>query len=242
MIRSILLAAAAASTAISAQPLEAQRFSQRHQPRRHHDWLIDFGPQYARPLGDFRANVDRAWGLGGSLRYGIDAIAPLGVRADFAWFNYGNERKRVPLSPTVNRVLVETNTSNNIGLATIGPELAIKRGPIRPYAFAFAGFSYFYTQSSVGDDDDGNADFASTTNFDDGGWTTGWGGGVRIPLNTRKVDLAVDFGARVTHNGTRNYLTRGDVIDLPDGTLQFLERRSSADFVQYQVGVSFAPR
>lgn len=238
MIRSIVLAAA---VAVSAQPLQGQFFSERH-PRRHHDWLIDIGPQYARPLADFSMNVDRAWGLGGSVRYGIDALAPFGVRADVAWFNYGNERKRVPLSPTVNRVIVEQNTSNNIGLATIGPELAIKRGPIRPYVFAFAGFSYFYTQSSVGDDDDGNGDFASTTNFDDGGWTTGWGGGLRIPLNARKVDVALDVGARLTRNGMRTYLTRGDVVDLPDGTLQFLERRSSADFVQYQVGVSFAPR
>ena len=240
MIRSIVLATATIAIALAAQPLQGQFFSHRARPNR--DWLIDLGPQYARPLGDFRVNVDRAWGFGGSARYGIDALSPFGIRADFAWFNYGHERKRVPLSPTVNRVIVEQNTSNNIGLATIGPELAIKRGPIRPYAFAFAGFSYFYTQSSVGDDDAGDGGFASTTNFDDGGWATGWGGGLRIPLNARKVDVAIDLGARLTRNGTRSYLTRGDVIDQPDGTLQFMERRSSADFAQYWIGVSFAPR
>ena len=237
----LLLAAATMTFAASAQ---AQIFmSQREHRHRHShgDWLIDLAPQFARPVGEFRTNVERAWGFGVAGRYSHERLGPLGVRVDAAFFNYGNERKEVPLSATVNRVMVDVNTANNIGLVTAGPELAIRSGAIRPYVFAFAGFSYLFTESTVGDDGDGDGGFASTTNFDDGGWATGWGGGLRIPLNLRKADVGIDLGARMTRNGTRSYLRRGDVIDQPDGTLQFNERRTNVDFVQYQLGVSFAP-
>jgi hypothetical protein len=194
----------------------------------------------AQPIGAFRTQVDRAWGVGGSVRHHFAWLSPLGLRADVAWLNYGNENKRVPLSPTLNRVVVDMHTMNNIALVSAGPELMVPRGPIRPYAYAFGGYSYFYTESSAGDDNGGN--FASSTNFDDGGWATGWGGGVRVPMEFRTVEAAFDAGARRTTNGTRTYLRRGDILDLPDGSLQFNQRTTRADFWQYHVGVSFSPR
>jgi len=109
------------------------------------------------------------------------------------------------------------------------------------YAYAFAGYSYFYTESSA-NDDGGGGTFANTTNFHDGGWATGYGGGLRLPLLLRRVDASVDAGARLTRNGTRTYLRRGDIVDQPDGSLQFNRRTTSADFWQYHVGMSFSPR
>lgn len=238
--RSIVLLIAAA--AAFSEPAQGQILFSEHEHRSGRGtWLFDLGPQIARPLGEFRTNVERALGFGASVRYGIDQLQPLGLRIDGAFFNYGNERKRIPLSSTVNRVMVDMNTANNIALITGGPELAVRRGAVRPYVFGFAGFSYFFTETTVGDDDDGDGGFAGTTNFDDGGWATGWGGGLRIPLKVRRADIAIDLGARMTRNGTRSYLRRGDIIDQPDGTLLFTERRTSVEFVQYQVGVSFAP-
>ncbi|HEU4995743.1 MAG TPA: hypothetical protein VFT29_13040 [Gemmatimonadaceae bacterium] len=222
-----------ASTQIAAQ--ESARSD------RYGTWTFDLGGQLAQPIGEFRSQIDRAWGVGGSVRYHMRELRLLGLRGDASWLNYGNETKNVPLSPTVNRVFVDMRTTNNIALATIGPELLISSGPVRPYAYAFAGYSYFYTESSAGDDNGGEA-FASTTNFDDGGWATGWGGGVRIPVVVRSVEAAFDVGARLTRNGTRSYLRSGDIIDLPDRTLAINPRRTSADFWQYHLGVSFSPR
>ncbi|MEX2179684.1 MAG: hypothetical protein WD801_13290 [Gemmatimonadaceae bacterium] len=202
---------------------------------------IDFGARYAQPVGDFRSHVNAAWGVGGTVRHPLGRLRALGIRGDFAILNYGMERKRVPLSSTVNRVLVDMRTSNNIVVVSGGPELAVPRGPIRPYVFGFVGYSYFYTRSSVGDDDN-NGSFASTTNFSDGGLATGAGGGVRIPLNTRRVRMAIDGGAHLTRSGTRTYLRRGDVLDQPDGSMTFNARTSTADFWQYHLGVSFSPR
>lgn len=175
------------------------------------------------------------------MRHHFRWFEPLGLRGDVAFLNYGNETKRVPISPSINRVLVNMTTSNNIAVASAGPELMLRRGPIQPYVYGFAGYSYFYTQTSVGSDRDGEA-FASSTNFGDGGLATGWGGGVSVPLRLRSVGVALDAGGRRTINGTRRYLRRGDIIDQPDGSLQFNSRTTDADFWQFHIGASFSFR
>ncbi len=204
-------------------------------------WSLDLGLHVAQPVHEFGTQVDQAWGFGASVRHHFRWFSPLGLRGDFSFLNYGNERKRVPLSSTVNRVLVDMNTNNNIIVASAGPELALLRGPIRPYVYWFAGYSYFFTESTAGDDDGGSS-FARTTNFHDGGLATGGGGGMRIPLRTRSTEISIDAGARFTNNGLRTYLTRGDIVDLPDGSLQFTPRQTVADFWQYHLGISFSRR
>jgi len=231
-----LVAAAISSTTASAQIFQVQSGAQRSVG----PWMFDVGGQMAQPIGDLRTQIGRAWGIGGSVRHHFRSVPALGIRGDLAWLNYGNERKRVPLSPSINRVLVDMNTMNNIAAVTVGPELILPRGPIRPYVYGFAGYSYFYTESSA-NDDNGGGTFASTTNFGDGGFASGVGGGVRIPIAFRTVEAAVDGGARLTRNGTRSYLRHGDIIDQPDGTLLFTQRTTRADFWQFHLGVSLAP-
>jgi hypothetical protein len=194
----------------------------------------------AEPVGDFRTNIDRAWGAGGSLRYNVRGVSAFGIRGDFAFLTYGREHRQVPLSSTVNRVFIDMNTNNNIVVVSGGPELVIPRGPIRPYVYAFAGYSYFYTETQARDDDT-QASFASSVNFDDGGLATGWGGGLRIPMHFRAVNGSIDVGVRHTKNGVRQYLRPGDIVDVPNG-FQTSPRTTAADFRQWHVGVSFAPR
>lgn len=240
MLRPALLLSLLVSLPVTSVP--AQIFRHHEGSDRHGGlWFIDVAGQFGQPQGAFRDNVKQAWGVGASARYHFPGFRALGVRADGVFLNYGNERKRVPLSATLNRVIVDMHTANNIGLFTLGPELMVMRGPIRPYVFAFGGYSQFFTESSA-NDHDSNHSFASSVNFSDGGWAAGWGGGVRIPLSSRRVSTAIDAGARLTHNGTRSYLRRGDVIDQPDGSLVFNERRTPADLWQYHLGVSFMPR
>ena len=211
-------------------------------PRHAERWLFGVGPQMAQPIGAFATQINRAWGVGGTVRYRFATVPAFGIRADLTWLNYGNERKTVPLSPTLNRVFVDMNTANDIALVTVGPELSMPRGPIRPYVFAVAGYSYFYTSTSVGDDDNTGSSFAESTNYDDGGLTTGWGGGIRLPFAVRSASVALDAGARMAHNGVRSYLRRGDVVDLPDGTVAVNPRTTTADFWQYHVALTVSPR
>jgi hypothetical protein len=145
------------------------------------------------------------------------------------------------VSPTLNRVLVDMTTSNNIAVFSGGPELMVTRGPVLPYVHGFAGYSYFYTESSAGNDYEGGA-FARSTNFSDGGLALGWGTGVSIPFTIRSAQIAIDAGARRTTNGVRSYLRRGDIQDQPDGSLQFTSRTTEADFWQFHLGASIALR
>jgi hypothetical protein len=240
MLRRLAFAVILASTPLETAP--AQIFLAEPETRSSRgDWNVDVGGQMARPVGGFRSNVTAAYGAGIAVRHHLRWFTPLGFRADATFLNYGNETKRVPVSPTINRVLVDMTTSNNIAIFSGGPELKLTRGPVQPYVYGFAGYSYLYTQSSVGSDDDGDA-FASSTNFGDGGLATGWGGGLSIPLHVRSARIALDAGARRTWNGTRSYLRRGDIQDQPDGTLVFNARTTDVDFWQFHIGVSFSLR
>jgi hypothetical protein len=222
-------------------PASAQVFHRESQQGSHGLTALGIAGQYAQPVGGFRTNVDAAWGVGLGARYHFGPLELLGLRGDFTYLTYGNENKRVPLSPTVNRVLVDMTTSNNIVVASAGPELMLTRGPINPYVYGFGGYSWFFTESSVGDDGDGSA-FASSTNFSDGGFATGWGGGVSIPLRMRTALISIDAGVRRTFNGPRTYLKRGDIVDQADGSLQFNARNTDGDFLQYHLGVSLGFR
>jgi hypothetical protein len=233
------LYALSALLGLSTSAAHAQIFAVEQSRNTQSGWGFDVAFQVAQPVREFADNVDVAFGVGSSVRHHFRRFTPLGLRGDFAFLNYGNERQRVPLSGTVNRVLVEMNTSNNILVLSGGPELAVMTGPVRPYVHGFVGYSYFFTESSAGDDDGGGT-FARSTNYDDGGLATGGGGGLRIPLRVRRADVAIDGGARYTRNGVRSYLRSGDIIDQPDGSLAFTPRVTNADFWAYYVGVSFS--
>ena len=238
MVRASLIACV--SLLVAATSATAQAYHERWNGPRGLT-VLGVGGQYAQPVGGFRTNVNAAWGVGVGARYHFGPLEVIGVRADFTYLSYGNENKRVPLSPTVNRVLVDMTTSNNIVVASAGPELMLTRGPINPYVYGFAGYSSFFTESSVGDDGEGSA-FASSTNFSDGGLATGWGAGLSVPLRLRTALVSLDAGVRHTFNGPRTYLKRGDIIDQPDGSLQFNRRNTDGDFLQYHLGVSLGFR
>lgn len=235
MRRSALVVAfAIAATDVAAAQIVA---AEPREPFSRSGWGVDVAFQVAQPVREFADNIDVAFGVGSSVRHHFSWFRPLGLRGDFAIMNYGNERQHVPLSSTVNRVTVEMNTSNNVLLAGGGPELAVMRGPVRPYVHGFVGYSYFFTESTAGDEDGGGT-FARSTNFSDGGFATGGGAGVRMPLRARSTEISIDGGARFMHNGVRSYLSEGDVIDRADGTLDFTPRTTNADFWVYYLGVS----
>lgn len=195
----------------------------------------------AKPTGDFGEVVDLGVGLGGNFLVYITPGGALSIRADAGFLNYGNETNRVCLSTTVGcRITVDLTTSNNIVHAHIGPQLMVPRGPVRPYVNGGIGFSYFATTSSVEGSTDSEP-FASTTNFDDGAFSWGAGGGLYIPIAiSATADFAIDLAARYTATSDIEYLREGDIRDLPDGSIEFTPRRSDANLITFVLGVSVA--
>jgi opacity protein-like surface antigen len=100
------------------------------------------------------------------------------------------------------------------------------------------GFAYFATTSSVeGSNNDGDP-FASDTNFDDATFAWTAGGGVQIRVAGGGKPVYLDFGARYHGNGEAEYLRKGDITDLPDGTVVLNPQRSDTNLWTIRVGVS----
>lgn len=198
------------------------------------------GASVAQPVGEFKNYVNSGWGGSGHLLLRVDRAGVLSLRADVGYLVYGHERKRVSL-PNAGRVQFDVTTRNNILTYSIGPQLAIPSGPIRPYLHAMAGGSYFYTESSVGGSSDEN-DFASTRNFGDNVPSYGYGGGVFVPLAIRNALVGLDLGARFVRNGHTRYLREGGITDLPDGGYAVSPIESETNLVVYHIGVSVGVR
>ena len=193
----------------------------------------------AQPLGEFRDYVRMGGGVHGFFRVQMGDEGRVALRVHAGVLTYGRETQRVCLSETVGcRIEVDLTTSNNILLLGVGPEVGVPVGRARLYATGSVGLGYFSTDSQVMGTVQ-NEPFASTRNFGDGGFAWTGGGGVEVPLGwIQRVPVALDFGVSYQGNGRRDYLTRGGITDLPDGSLEFDVKRSQADFLLWRLGVS----
>lgn len=198
------------------------------------------GALVAQPVGEFKSYVNNGFGGGGHLLLRVDPQGFLALRADVGYLIYGHETKRVSL-PNAGRVQFDVTTSNNILTYSVGPQLMVPTGPIRPYVNAMAGGAYFFTESSVGGSDN-SSDFASTRNFGDNVASYGYGGGVFIPFVVRNALIGLDVGARFIRNGHTRYLREGGITDLPGGGFTVSPIESETNLVAYHVGVNVGLR
>jgi opacity protein-like surface antigen len=228
---------ALATAVAGAAPLAAQGVPAA--PVRAH---AELSVMYAHPLGEFADQIERGFGLMIGSSVPVRPNSPLSLRVDAGVINYGNETREVCLSPTIGcRVRLDLTTSNNILVAGVGPQLALPGGPIRPYIHATAGLAYFGTTSSIRGLDD-HRQIAQTTNHDDVTFSWGGGGGMRIALSSGAAPVLLDLGARYHNNGRVEYLRRGDITDLPDGSIVLNPQQSRADLVTFHVGASVGIR
>lgn len=190
-----------------------------------------------RPVGEFDSYV--GWGGGFGLYWltHLDRAQRLGLRLQGSLVVYGHERYSVPFGPYVSRVWIDVTTSNVIVHAGVGPQLSLRWGPFRPYAYGTVGVSYFATVSSL----EGTADvepFASTTNFDDATLALSGGAGLRLGLGGRRHRVALDLSMERVHNGEAVYLREGGIRDNADGSVTVYPIRSEADLVMFRAGVT----
>ena len=222
--------AALGATTLPAQASPAQRANS-NLPRGYGD--INFA--VARPLGDLDDFIGEGYGVTGGFVWNLDRDRVFGIRAEGGFLQYGNERTGVCLVSC--RVPLDIDTSNDIVFGGIGPQITVPSGPLRPYLNASAGFSYFFTHSSVSGDDDYN-DVFDTTNYDDVVFAVTGGGGFLIPLSMGRTPVLLDLGATFHRNGEATYLRKGSIKDFPDGSIRITPIRSEANFITYRIGVS----
>ena len=163
----------------------------------------------------------------------------LRLRADIGVLVYGYERLRYCYSVPIGcRIEADLTTTNNIVYAGIGPEVALRLGALEPYLYGTTGLSYFTTVSSLGDEW-GRADWAETTNYSDLVMAWKLGGGMRMRVNRGSRPVSLDFGVERHRNGVADFLTEGDIVDNPDGSITLYPNRSEADLTTFRFGISF---
>jgi hypothetical protein len=192
----------------------------------------------ADPVGELGLHIDQ--GFGGQLEtaWALDRSRHLRLRADLGFIIYGHERQTMCFGTPIGcRIGVDLTTTNSIFFGGLGPELVLATGAIEPYVNASFGFAYFATTSSLSGDHD-NHDFASTTNYSDANAAWRAGGGLRVRLSGGRRPVRLDVGAERHNNGVADFLTEGDIVDHPDGSVTLYPRRSEADLVTFRVGIS----
>jgi hypothetical protein len=191
----------------------------------------------SRPLGGLAENIGFGYGLNAAYLLRLDQKGYLSLRADVGFAEYGNESMRVPLSPTIGgRIQVKVSTDNYIIPISIGPQLSIPTGPVRPYINAGIGGQAYLTDSHVDGSDD-NHDFAHTTNSQD--FTSSWvaGGGVFIPLYMKKMSVLLDVGVQYFGSGHARYLRPGSIEDLPNSQIRITSFESDTRLALVHLGV-----
>ena len=198
---------------------------------------IDFAGLVSNAVGEFGDLV----GVGGGMNFSAK-VFPLedsrnfGLRADLGWVIYGLESVPTCISDPC-RVQTDVKTSNNIFYFGLGPEVILIQGRFEPYVYGTLGTSVFNTGSTLqGEYFQGAETHFNTTHLND--WTFAWraGGGIRYGIWEY---FSVDFGVEHHGNGIANYLTKGDVIDNPDGTVSINPRRSETNLLTFRFCVSF---
>lgn len=191
----------------------------------------------AEPAGEFADFVDSGFGAEFMGRFALDRRGVLSLRGDLGFLVYGHESKRVCIAGVGCRVEARLQTTNSIFYGGIGPELAIPLSFVRPYVNAFMGFGYFSTNSSLEGLWSGE-DYFDTQNFGDGtaSWGVGWG--VEFNVHQGRVPIAINLGGRYHEHGVMEYLTEGDIVDHPDGSVTLFPNISEANLVSYRMGVT----
>jgi hypothetical protein len=197
----------------------------------------------ALPQGEFGQAISAGYGMNLNGHLNLARQGMLRLRVDGGFLQYGSEQTERCFSNTVGcRVRLDVVTSNQIAFANAGPEVVLPLGFVRPYFNAGIGFSYFVTGSHV-EGVNSEESIGSTTNLDDGVLAYTGGGGLLFPIELKSgVPLAIDLSARYHHNGVVSYLREGDIRDNPDGTISFEPRRTEANLVTLQLGVTMGIR
>ena len=189
----------------------------------------------ASPRGTFAQVTDAGVGLQAYGVGNVDREGWLGVRLDCGFVNYGRTSYATPLTTSI-PVRVRVNTTNDIGMIGIGPQLSVPRGPVRPYLYGTVGMGLFFTSTSVTDFGDGD-EIASDMPQSCATLAYSGGAGLRVPVS--RVIL-LDLGAEYRRHGDARYLVEGGIGQEPDGTIVVHELRSEANLLLYRVGVTYS--
>ena len=192
----------------------------------------------ALPQGEFDEKVENnGFGFTGQALFSVPG-SPVAIGGSFGGVIYGSETRREPFSTTIPDVTVDVETNNYILLGHLVLRIQPPTGSFRPYAEGVIGFNYLFTETTI---ESREEDIASDTNFDDGVFSYGGGGGIMFMVyeggGGRPVNVFVDLGARYLKGGKAQYLREGS-IRREDGRVLYDIEESKTDLLAIHIGAT----
>ena len=190
------------------------------------------------PQGEFEDHVDNA-GVGLNFFAGLGlGRSPFVIGLDGGFLIYGFERRSEPFSTTIPDVYVDVETSNAIAMGHLLLRVQPPTGFVQPYVDGLVGFKYFFTETSIRDEDDYDYTIASSTNFDDAALSYGFGGGLDVAIHQgRKNMVLINVGARYLFGTEAEYLQEGS-IERRNGRVTYIVDRSETNLLITQLGIT----
>jgi len=195
-----------------------------------------FSAIQSRPQGVLGDNIGLGYGVNGTYLLRLDNSGIWSIRADVGVARYGNESHESPFSESVGgRVRVAVSTANYVVPMSVGTQLALPRGVVRPYVNAGIGGIGFFTESSVSGADQGEVIAASTNQSS---MTASWsvGGGANVPITLGRIPVAFDAGVQYARGGNARYLAPGSVADLPGSQVSITPLYSNTRLMVVHIG------
>jgi len=206
------------------------------------------GLSLAWPQSEFKDHVDFAFGGGARIGWGLasESAAVVTIFGDLNYLNYGRDRRLAPFSLTVPEVTVDVVTDNYMFMLSPGVSFGVRNGTIRPYGEFFCGLTYIATKSRVENRSLPSEPIAESTNFSDFTYNLGFGGGLKLLVWQKEIDMAltelrealIDIKLTYIKGGEAEYLKKGS-IEREGGTIYFDPVRSKIDVLQLRIGMAF---
>jgi opacity protein-like surface antigen len=186
-----------------------------------------------QPKGELAGYISSGGGLSFSALVRLERQGLLFARFEGGGAIYGTDTRR--FSYAFRSFELETN--NEIQWFSVGPEVMVPGGPLRPYVGAAYSLTRFRTSSTITERST-NEEYDSVDHASD--FTTGWvfGGGFYIPFGSRS-SFAAKIGAKYHIGGEANFVREEDVRDARIEADTFPMSRSKADFVLWQIGITW---
>jgi hypothetical protein len=235
IVSAVVLSLTLAPIPLSAQIIGAPLL----RPQRH---TVGGAGIYGQPLGDFRDNVRRAFGVDGFGTLGLDPRGMFSLRAELGYQQYSSKSEPFVVSTGFGLYELESETNSGVLTMGVGPQIMGPPGPIRPYAAATIGFARFATTTEINipadrsntgqketlDEQTVSSDFilsvAGTT-------------GVAFELPAFGRGMMLDLAARYHRNGRAKYVSSEGVQYTGTGRPTVTATESEASFVVYRLGI-----
>ena len=201
----------------------------------------------SQPVGEFRQNAKWGFGGDGAVTLAVDRGGIFSLRGEGSIVGYSAGRSEFVASVGFGQqVLLEEKATNHISTWSIGPQLAVPTGPVRPYVAGTIGLAHFSTATTISVPREETSTgqpytLDQRTNFSHTGRTVGGVGGVLVPLTALGLNLGaamLDVGVRYQRNAHARFVRPGDVQLNETATPSITASEGQANVLSYRVGVA----